>query len=139
MVATWLRTVFSERAGRQAISWSAAGGDEVEDLAFPCGQFGDDLGGVMLLCAGEEVDDSAGDRGAVDGLSGREGEHGADDVVAAGVFEQVAADAGAERGEDGLVVLVHGEHEYADTRMTVVGPVGSRDAVNSGIGQCPTP
>jgi hypothetical protein len=33
---------------------SAAGGDEVEHLTFPSGQFRKDLGRVSLLCTGEE-------------------------------------------------------------------------------------
>jgi len=65
------------------------GGKQIEDVAFAGGQFGDNLGGVSLVGSGVEGDDAAGDRGAVDGVAGCDGEHGPDEFGTFGSLEEV--------------------------------------------------
>ena len=61
--------------------------------------------------------------GAVDRLAGRDRRQGATDLVLPRALEQVAQRAGLHRGEDGLVVLDHGQHEHLD-----VGHLGGEPA-----------
>ena len=91
---------------------AAAGGQQFEHLALARGQVWEGAGGGRLdLTAGVERDDPPGDGAAVHGITGGDGTDGADDLLAVGALDEVAAGAGAQRGEDVLVVLVHGEHE----------------------------
>ena len=68
--------------------------------------------------------------GADDHLPGDDGVEGGEDVVLLGALEQVAAGAGAHRGEHGLVVLEHREHEDGDVRQQRRQPAGGLDAVH---------
>ena len=52
-----------------------------------------------------------------------DGVHGADDLLAVGAFDEVAAGAGAQGGEDVLVVLVHGQR---DDRQLRPAPAAAR-------------
>ena len=52
------------------------------------------------------------------------------DLLGPRVLGQVAAGAGAQRGEDGLVVGVGGEHDHADGRVLVADHPGRLDPVH---------
>lgn len=60
MAATWLRTVFGQDQPPGDLVVAASGGDQVEYLPLAGGQLREDLGGVPLLRAGEELDDALG-------------------------------------------------------------------------------
>jgi hypothetical protein len=108
-------------------------GQQSEDLSFPFGQLRkgdrDRAGGQR---AGEERRDAAGDLRAEQGLSAGGGEDGAVDGFAVGLFQQVAAGAGAEGGEDRVFVLVHGEHHDGNARVGGTDPGGGGEAADAG-------
>ena len=97
------------------------GGDQVQDLAFPVGELGEDLGRVGPARAGEEVHDPPGHGRPVDGLATGHREDRAHDVVAVGTLEQVAVCTGPHGREHRLVVVVHREHHHADRGMGLRG------------------
>jgi hypothetical protein len=64
-------------------------GDQGEHLALPCGERGQPFGFVRRgrRAADEVVDESSGDAGSGDGLAGRDGADGGEEVVGERVLE----------------------------------------------------
>ena len=82
-------------------------------------------------CSGGRCDElgdqPAGDGGSEQGVAGRDDAHGVQQLVAAGVLQQEAAGAGAQRVVDVVVEVERGEHEHPD-RVGDVGPARRRVA-----------
>ena len=108
-------------------------GDEGEDFAFA---FGEAVEAVLGFAFGGALDvvgeDVAGDGGGEVGFAGGGGADAFDEVFGGGVFEDVAAAAGAEDFVEVGVVVVHGEGDDADGGEEVVDASGGGDAVEFG-------
>src|SRR5919202_694881 len=95
MFEMWLVTVFGLKNRRRVIS----------ALLRPCAM-------SSRTSRSRAVSSGKASRGAA-GLTARHGADDPEDLVPVGAFEDVAAGSGAHRGEDPVVVFVHGEDDHA--------------------------
>ena len=106
-------------------------GDEGKDLLFSGSQFGKGVGRGFGPGLVEEGNESASDGGTEDGLVLSDGPDGTQNVGFLGIFEDVATRACTHGGEDGIVVLEHGDDEDADVRTGVDDLTDGFDTVDA--------
>ena len=106
--------------------------DEVQDLVFAGCQLWE-RGVWGRPWRGSEIGhESFGDGGSEDGAAAVDPADGVDDVGFPGALEEVAAGSGLEGGEDGVVVLAHGQHQDTDLRACLQYLPGGLDAADAG-------
>src|SRR6185437_1125312 len=103
MLETWLRTVF----------WLSPSLVAITGLARPWATRSSTSRSRSVSCGNTGA-------GALDGGA---------DLLLVGALEQVTAGAGAQRGEDRVVVVEHGQHEHLDVRTVRHDATGGLDAV----------
>lgn len=117
----------------------AAGGELFEDFEFARGKRLDErLGGAALLFvleAGELGDDFAGDGGLERGFSAGGAADGFGEFFGGDVFQEITDGTGGEGGEDLVVVVEGGEHEYLRSGCGLADEAGGFDAVHAGHAQ----
>ena len=77
----------------------------------------------------EIADEPAGQAGAENRIAAADGRNGAQDVVAVGAFEQIAASARSHGLEDVFVLIEHREDEHPDVRTFGDDATGGFDAI----------
>ncbi len=131
MLEMLLRTVFSDSPRAAAIAtFELAVGQVIEHVTLAGGELGERVC-LTLATRGEEVAHPARQGGPEDDLALGHGGDRAKDVVRRGALEDVAARPGPHRGEDGRVVLEHGEHQHRGPRQARGQGAGRLDAARA--------
>lgn len=105
-------------------------GDHLEDFALAGGEEVDGIGDVFAVVFENDVADFGAEPPFADG----DGADGGEEVLLAGVLEEVTAGTGAEDLTDVNAVLVHGQGEDADFWAGFEDAAGGFDAVEFGHG-----
>jgi len=108
-------------------------GDELQDFPLAGGELVEGGAGGDSRCwlAGHAVDDPAGDRRGQQGVAGGDGVHGGDQLVRAGSLEQEPGGAGAQAGEDVVVIFEGGQDQHLGSGHRGGQPLGGGDAVQA--------
>ena len=106
--------------------------EQLEDLELSIGQLRERLPGLGPRCGGKEALQVGGDPGAEDRFAVCDRPDRAKRFVLGRSLQEIAAGAGADGCEHGVVVVVHRHHEHVDVAAAVDDLAGRVDAVEAG-------